>query len=76
MLRRAVKTFLVNGSAQKMKSAPMSAVQQEKWDLYAGVLVERLPSLTKSLKPIEKQYLVSGNKIAMQPTHYNANKIT
>lgn len=76
MLRRAVRSFLVNGSAHKMKSAPMSAVQQEKWDLYAGVLVERLPSLTKCLKPIEKQYLVSGKKIGLQPTHCNANKIT
>lgn len=76
MLRRAVKSFLVHGSAQKMKSAPMSAVQQEKWDLYASVLVERLPRLTKTLKPIEKQYLVSCYKIAEQSSHCNANLIS
>ncbi|EDX08864.1 GD13646 [Drosophila simulans] len=28
----------------------------EKWDLYAGVLVERLPVLSKSLNPLEKQF--------------------
>lgn len=61
MLRRAVKTLLVNGPAANAvgKGAAMSAARKERWDLYAGVLVERLPVITKPLQPIEKEYLVS-----------------
>lgn len=58
MLKQAIKTFLINGSTQRMKRAPMSAINQEKWDLCAGVLVERLPVVTRSLNPIESEYLV------------------
>lgn len=60
MLRRAVKTLLVNGPGANsaIKGAAMSAVRQEKWDLYAGVLLERMPIITKALEPIEKEYLV------------------
>lgn len=31
---------------------------KEKWDLYAGLLLERLPVITKELHPIEKQVQV------------------
>lgn len=58
MLRQAVNTLLLNPATQKMKSKPMSAVTKECWDLYAGVLVERLPVITKALNPIETEYQV------------------
>lgn len=60
MLRRAVKTLLVNAPRANAvaKGAAMSAVRQERWDLYAGVLLERMPVITKALEPIEKEYLV------------------
>lgn len=61
MLRRAVKTLLSNGmpSNYQVKGAAMSA-RTEKWDLLAGVVLERLPVISKTLKPIEKEYLVCG----------------
>lgn len=61
MLRRAVTTLLHNGmpATHQIKSAAMSASRAEKWDLLAGVVVERLPIITQTLKPIEKEYLVS-----------------
>lgn len=60
MLRRAVKILLPNStySQYNIKSAPMSAVRKEKWDLYAGVLIERLPIVTKTLEPFEKEIQV------------------
>lgn len=58
MLRRAVNTMLLNPVTQKMKSKPMSAVSKENWDLYAGVLVERLPIITKPLNLIEVEFQV------------------
>lgn len=33
-----------------------STAKAEKWDLYAGVLVERLPVISKSLSPMEKEF--------------------
>lgn len=62
MLKRAVRSFLSHSSSHRVKCAPMSAATNEqpnhKWDLYAGVLVERLPVITKSLNKIEQEYLV------------------
>lgn len=34
------------------------ATKKEKWDILAGVLVERLPVVTKELLPIEKKVQV------------------
>lgn len=36
-----------------------SVKSKGKWDLYAGVLLERQPVITKELRPIEKKVLVS-----------------
>ncbi|KAL5291788.1 MRPL46 family protein [Megaselia abdita] len=33
-----------------------STATAEKWDLYAGVLVERLPVISKTLSPVEKEF--------------------
>lgn len=61
MLKRAVRSFLSH-SSHRVKCAPMSAATMEqpnnKWDLYAGVLVERLPVISKSLNKMEQEYLV------------------
>lgn len=35
-----------------------TAAAKEKWDLYAGVLVERLPVITKTMAPIEVKFKV------------------
>lgn len=67
MLRRAVRTVLANApsatknAAAAKGAAAMSVVRQERWDLYAGVLLERMPVITKVLEPIEKEYLVTAN---------------
>ncbi|EDW92905.1 39S ribosomal protein L46, mitochondrial [Drosophila yakuba] len=51
MLRR-----LVQVGARELSRAQSSTATAEKWDLYAGVLVERLPVVSKSLNPLEKQF--------------------
>lgn len=61
MLRQAVKSVLSAGNnVQLIKRAPMTTATKEKWDLYAGVLVERLPIVSKSLTPTELEYTVSN----------------
>lgn len=69
MLRRAVNTILLNPVTQKMKSKPMSAVTKENWDLYAGVLVERLPVITKPLSGIEVEFQVRPNVIVLNENY-------
>ncbi|EDW50117.1 39S ribosomal protein L46, mitochondrial [Drosophila sechellia] len=51
MLRR-----LVQVGARELSRAQSSTASPEKWDLYAGVLVERLPVVSKYLNPLEKQF--------------------
>jgi len=51
MLRRIVQV-----GARELSRAQSSTASAEKWDLYAGVLVERLPVVSKSLNPLEKQF--------------------
>lgn len=47
-----------NGISHRLKTTIPSNVTKEKWDLYAGVLVERLPIITKSLNSLEADYQV------------------
>ncbi|KAH8296507.1 hypothetical protein KR054_007135 [Drosophila jambulina] len=51
MLRRFVQV-----GARELRRTQSTAAASEKWDLYAGVLVERLPVVSKSLNPLEKQF--------------------
>ncbi|XP_017029884.1 large ribosomal subunit protein mL46 [Drosophila kikkawai] len=51
MLRRFVQV-----GARELRRTQSTAAAPEKWDLYAGVLVERLPVVSKSLNPLEKQF--------------------
>jgi len=61
MLKRAVTSLLSHSSSHRVKCAATSATTidqpNNKWDLYAGVLVERLPVISKSLNKIEQEYL-------------------
>lgn len=49
------RALLVRHASTKA-SATASAPAKEKWDLYAGVLVERLPVITKTMAPIEADF--------------------
>ncbi|XP_059612843.1 large ribosomal subunit protein mL46 [Phlebotomus argentipes] len=62
-LSLASRVFGVSGQRLASQSA---AVQKEKWDLLAGVLVERLPVLGKTLKPIEVKYQKMLNDIEFE----------
>ncbi|EDV38766.1 uncharacterized protein Dana_GF24835 [Drosophila ananassae] len=42
--------------ARELSRTQSTIAAPEKWDLYAGVLVERLPVISKSLNPLEKQF--------------------
>uniref|UniRef100_A0A182KAK2 Large ribosomal subunit protein mL46 n=1 Tax=Anopheles christyi TaxID=43041 RepID=A0A182KAK2_9DIPT len=43
-----------------------AAQSEQKWDLYAGVLVERLPIVTKTLEPIEAKFKEMLNQIELE----------
>lgn len=47
-----------NGISHRFKATIPTNVTKEKWDLYAGVLVERLPVVTKSHDSLEVEYQV------------------
>ncbi|KAH8275020.1 hypothetical protein KR018_010072 [Drosophila ironensis] len=51
MLRR-----FVQAGARELRRTQSTSASPEKWDLYAGVLVERLPVVSKALNPLEKQF--------------------
>ncbi|KAH8380366.1 hypothetical protein KR009_010199 [Drosophila setifemur] len=51
MLRRFVQV-----GARELRRTQSTSASAEKWDLYAGVLVERLPVISKALNPLEKQF--------------------
>lgn len=57
MIRNLLNISAINNSFVKLRHAS-AAAPKEKWDLFAGVLVERLPIITKSLKPLEQEYMV------------------
>lgn len=51
------RAIVLRHASTKATAASKSAI--EKWDIYAGVLVERLPVITKTLSPIEANFKVS-----------------
>ncbi|KAM8710320.1 hypothetical protein ACLKA7_017019 [Drosophila subpalustris] len=53
MLRRLTQISAKHLARTQSTSA---AGAKEKWDLYAGVLVERLPVVSKTLSPLERQF--------------------
>ncbi|XP_050075342.1 39S ribosomal protein L46, mitochondrial [Anopheles maculipalpis] len=46
--------------------SPTAAQCEPKWDLYAGVLVERLPIVTKTLEPIEAKFKQMLDQIELE----------
>lgn len=52
---------LIGKSLALSVRAASTAAPKEKWDLYVGVLVERLPVITKKLNAIEEEMKVSEN---------------
>jgi large subunit ribosomal protein L46 len=57
MLKNTINYLLVNKNTLR-KCMSTTAAPKEKWDLMAGVLVERLPRLTKTLQPLQKEVQV------------------
>ncbi|XP_055628944.1 39S ribosomal protein L46, mitochondrial [Toxorhynchites rutilus septentrionalis] len=43
-------------SARRISSEASSSTAKEKWDIFAGVLAERLPVITKTLTPLEANF--------------------
>ena len=83
MFRQVFQRSFVNGTtAQKLvckrfnaTAAASTETPKEKWDIFAGVLVERLPVITKSLTEIEQQYQVgnpNSNAVTQQKAHHNS----
>jgi len=55
------KSMISNGSAGPLQSSRQLATvaatnKREKWDIFAGVLVERLPIIAKNLNKLETEY--------------------
>lgn len=63
ILSRALATHSAAGQSQlrSMSSAAAATPTKQKWDLYAGVLVERLPVVSKPLTSLEVEYQVCSN---------------
>lgn len=53
MLRRLTQ---ISAKHLARAQSTSTAGAKEKWDLYAGVLVERLPVVSKTLNPLERQF--------------------
>jgi hypothetical protein len=58
MIRNTLFCVLNNRNSILNKNMATIATSKDKWDLFAGVLVERLPVLSKTLEPIQKEFQV------------------
>lgn len=58
MIRSLITKSGLSKNLFQLRSCSSLAGSKEKYDLFAGVLVERHPVITKELKDIEKEYLV------------------
>jgi len=58
MMIRKIVTTVISKNILQINRNVTNIAKKEKWDLYAGVLVERLPIITKSLTPIETEFKV------------------
>ncbi|XP_055534190.1 39S ribosomal protein L46, mitochondrial [Wyeomyia smithii] len=68
ILRNSVnKTFqIAYGRQLASKSTPSAAHKKEKWDIFAGVLVERLPIVTKTMTPLEAKFKTMLDQIEFE----------
>lgn len=58
MIRSLVMRNIACRSLNQLRQLATAAQTKEKWDLFAGVLVERQIVITKELNPMEKEYSV------------------
>lgn len=58
MLRRIVSASHQTAYQLVRWSSQAAAKPKEKWDIMAGVLIERLPVISRDLTPFEKEYSV------------------
>lgn len=58
VLFRSGSALLSRQASGKATSGAVAGKSKEKWDLLAGVLVERLPVVTKTMEPIEAKFKV------------------
>lgn len=58
MIRNILSKMLVVQNVQPLRNVS-NAVPKEKWDIFSGILIERLPIISKSLNNIETEYMVS-----------------
>lgn len=59
MLRKVISSALFNNNLSIIRRTASTVSKNEKWDLFSGVLIERLPVITKTLAPIELEFQVS-----------------
>uniref|UniRef100_A0A182V443 Large ribosomal subunit protein mL46 n=1 Tax=Anopheles merus TaxID=30066 RepID=A0A182V443_ANOME len=57
---------MLSSRAAATHATPVAPQTDQKWDLYAGVLVERLPIVTKTLDPIEAKFKEMLNQIELE----------
>lgn len=58
MIRNILSKMMVVQNVQPLRKVS-KAVPKEKWDIFSGILIERLPIISKSLNNIETEYMVS-----------------
>lgn len=56
MFRKLIQLSINQQLIKVRTNSTTSTGVKEKWDLYAGVLIERHPIVSKTLTPLEKQY--------------------
>lgn len=65
MLRKIIFTnsLINNQGLLRHFSAKASTAVKEKYDIHAGVLIERLPVISKNFNELENEVMVRFNKI-------------
>uniref|UniRef100_A0A182WID6 Large ribosomal subunit protein mL46 n=1 Tax=Anopheles minimus TaxID=112268 RepID=A0A182WID6_9DIPT len=59
-------TRLISARTVATQATPAATQAEQKWDLYAGVLVERLPIVTKTLEPLEAKFKQMLDQIELE----------
>ncbi|XP_055608746.1 39S ribosomal protein L46, mitochondrial [Uranotaenia lowii] len=61
--------------AAGQRKATSTGTSREKWDLFAGVLVERLPIITKSMEPLEAKFKGMLDQIEFENSHKSNHEL-
>lgn len=59
MLRKVISSAFLNNNLSILRRTVTTTTKTEKWDLFSGVLIERLPVITKSLTSMELEFQVN-----------------